>query len=126
MPAPGGSIGPLTYESIKKDYNKDFHFSMMIHAAPKVGKTWCAATASKKFPKEYPLKQRVALDDILWISFDEDATIGLFAEGYDIPFEIDVVKLVQETKNIDNALATTKRIAIELLSANPQIKRVVS
>lgn len=127
MPAPGSTSGNIiTPDSVRPDFAKDFHFSMMIHAAPKVGKTWCAATASKKYVNELPLKNRVALDDVLWISFDEDATIGLYAEGFDVPHNIDVFKVQSDCGNIERAQLVIQRLATEILTANPQIKHVIS
>lgn len=102
-------------------------FSLMLHAAPKVGKTFCAATISEYYPSEEDFgKKWVSLDDVIWVSYDDDATIGLRANKINIPYELDFNRINSLVGNAASAMMELKRLLKELLRAHPEIKYLVS
>lgn len=102
-------------------------FSLMLHAAPKVGKTFCAATVSEHYPKDEDVgKKWVSLDDVIWNSFDDDATIGLRANKINVPYELDFNRILALVGNAPAAMMELKRLNKELLRAHPEIKYLIS
>lgn len=63
----------------------------LLMGPSKVGKTVCAATASRMCPDTIPSATKVALDDVIWVQIDENATESLPPLGISVP----VVRLDQ-------------------------------
>ena len=99
--------------------------NITIHGPPGHGKTRCAAMASKG----WGTKEKV-LDDQLWIMFDHHGLAGLVAEGYTIPYVIDVPLLIKEGKNgrplnALQALAIVYTTMYAAIAAYPGIRIVI-
>jgi len=77
---------------------------ILIYGPPKTGKTFCAATMSKKWPVVIPPKGKVVLDDMAWITFDAGALSGLKSMGIRVPYVIEAREILASFVDIEGAL----------------------
>lgn len=70
----------------------DERLMFTIHSQPGNGKTFCAGSASKFWPKDLTKKQtkKVDLNDVVWISADRGATDGFKERGINVPYVVDI------------------------------------
>lgn len=67
---------PAKDKYVGSSADKEMSGAILVHAPPKVGKTFFSGTGSKFWPKELPSKTHVNLADMLWVSFDAGAVDG--------------------------------------------------
>jgi hypothetical protein len=85
---------------------------IMLHGPPGSGKTFCALTASSKWPID--IEKGAVLDDLAFFSFDNGALDGLVEYPITLPNVLDLNAWMEETgKNILEALNLIVAVARE-------------
>lgn len=82
---------------VEDSWTMEDWFNMAIHGPPGVGKTFCAMTASRFWPKTLPAPKKVMLEDTLHLAFDANAGAGLKTNRISVP-TINIKKIISERK----------------------------
>jgi hypothetical protein len=97
-----------------------------LYGPPGSGKTWCALTLSKKWPKDIlaPRKRIITLDDVLHLQWDRAADIGLGPHKVRPKYKLNCAAMVGEY-GFPKALAHILKDTKEMVHANDKIRVVV-
>jgi hypothetical protein len=94
---------------------------IVIHAPPKNGKTFFAASASEAYPDELDPEAPAVLEDMLWFSVDAGACAGFEEAGLECPNVINVNELIADLGPIAGVEAALK-LAKQVKTSNPKIR----